>query len=292
MADEDYADFPTQEQLPVPAIAIDTYRHLWRCKWPYLGQLAIWTVLLWIVQKPTTLIAEMLDRMGFIFPVAGYNLAPLIIAEITKLLCLVVGGGLIFLSCGCAVFLGRKPRIGDVLRLPAVKGFWGAMFLFWLAAELIPVFAIEALFIGFGAAGMRPSWLPPMTWEVGLFVYPTVVWALIGLALPIAAFESAALPFGEAWRRLRGNHGDMLVLYFAAALPVIAALACFEYSRSYIIGLTMRVLPEVAWWGFVALLFPIRDFLSLLLFLVLAACTMHVYARLASDSDHVTEVFD
>lgn len=57
MADEDYTDLPTEEQLPVPAIAIDTYRHLWHYKWPYLGQLAIWTILAWIVNKPTRFVS-------------------------------------------------------------------------------------------------------------------------------------------------------------------------------------------------------------------------------------------
>jgi hypothetical protein len=292
MADEDYTDLPTEEQLPVPAIAIATYRHLWRYKWPYLGQLAIWTILAWIVNKPTRLVSGVLTEIGFVLPVASGNLVPPVVAEVTWLLCLTIAGGLIFLSCGCAILFGRRPRTGDAIRLPAVRHFWRAMFLFWLAAELIPACALQILFIYFKGTSTLPSWLTPLTWRIGSFAYPIAVWVLIGLALPIAAFQSAALPFADAWRRMHGNRGNMLALYLLTTLPVIAVQACVEYARWSTVPITMLLPSGTGWRMLFAYGPPIGDFLSLLLFLVLAACTMHVYARLESDSDELTQVFD
>jgi hypothetical protein len=286
--EQDVSDFPIGE------IFADAYRHIWRYRWPYLGQLAVWTAMMWLSRFPTRFISGVTEQSGLVLPVLGYNITPWIVADIIELIFYLLGGGLIFLSCGCAILFGRRPRAGDVLRLPAVKGFWLPNVFFWIVADLIAVFALHGHFLAMAIANTAHPWLNPIAWWVGYRVYPVLIWALLALALAIAAFESSAVAFHDAWQRLRNHRQDVLALFVIVAAPVVALQLMLDYAPSPM--LFMFSIPDmlqgVAYPVYVTGLTWAGIFLSFLLILVLSASTLLVYRHLAPDSDEVARAFD
>lgn len=293
------SDEPGPPALPIGEIFAVTYRHIWRYRWPYLGQVAIWTVMMWLRQYPVLIISDVLERVGLVWLIADLNLISSFVADATKLLFLMLGGGLIFLSSGCAILFERRPRAGDALRLPAVKGFWFTSFLFWVLADSVGVVALHVLFLYVTTSDVAPHWLTPYAAQTGYLVYPVVVWALIALALPIVAFEHSAMPFREAWERLRDYRPNVLALFALVAAPIVAPQVLAYLTPLLILAsLSMysSVLQLTASPGAFPLirtaLFTIGILLSYLLILALSVSTTLVYRRLSPKPAEIARAFD
>ncbi len=281
--------------LPLGGMLAGIYRHLWRHRWPYLGQLAIWTILIWLSQFPARIIAFSLSWAGIFLSVGDVNVVPWLVAHAVKLLFLMLGGAVILLSCGCSLLFGRRPRAGDALQFPKIgKSFWLAIFFFWLATDLASAVAIRALAMNTQAFHAATSWLGPLGLQGARDAYPILIWALVGLALPIAAFEKAAAPFPEAWRRLIDVRRGMLLLTAIAAVPVLVPQFTLSYAWESMVFLLFDIVPMMGrvFYAFATLLDWADIFLSLLLFLVLSATTLTVYLRLTPDSAELAKTFD
>lgn len=292
---EEMPEGPGSSALPLGEMLAGIYRQLWRHRWPYLGQLAIWTILIWLSQFPARIIVFSLSWAGIFLPVGDLNLLPWLVSEAVKLLFLMLGGSVIFLSCGCAFLFGRRPRAGDALQFPKIgKSFWLAIFFFWLAAELAAAVAFRALSVNAQAFHAATSWLGPLGLQGARDAYPILIWALVGLALPIAAFEKAAAPFPEAWRRLIDVRRGVLLLTAIAAVPVLVPQFALSYAWQSMAFAMFDIVPMMGWvfYAFATLMHWADIFLSLLLFLVLSATTLTVYLRLAPDSAELAKTFD
>ena len=291
---EELPKAPDWPPFPIGEIVADTYRHIWRYRWPYLGQIVFWTLMMWLRQYPVLILSDVLEWAEFAWIVGDTNLVTSLLAVVTKLLFLVLGGGLIFLSCGCAILFGRHPRAGDALRLPPVKAFWIASFRFWVLADLLLVLVVRGLYLSVLHLPDASSWLIPFAWQIGFLVYPVVIWALLGLALPIAAFDRSAVPFHEAWRRLRDIRPTMLLLFALVAAPIVLPQA-MKLLAPLAIGITGLLSMFALTDAFPILstaLFLASIFLSFLLILIFSASTVLVYKHLAPDAADLAKTFD
>lgn len=280
--------------LPIWTTVADAYRHLWRHRWVYFGHLFIWAVLLWIAEFPMRILQALFDWAEIDWIVAGASLVNTLIFFTILILCLLAGGGLMFLSCGRAIMSGRKPHIGDALRLHRMGSFWRHLGIYWLIVNLVPTVAVQGLRVYFGIYDIREDWLGywsllALYWAWAAAAAPAVV-----LALPIAAFELHEAPIREGWRRLRGNRLRLVALSVLAALP----LASLKMAHEYVFPLLRdfvrdRDLPAqlnlLAYWLLEAVL---RGMLNLLVILVLGAAVVCAYSRLAPRYDHLARVFD
>src|SRR5262245_35962364 len=197
MSHEEFPDDREPWALPIGEIFAGTYDHIWRYRWPYLGQVVIWTVMMWLRQYPVQMISDVLEQADLVWSIADVNLIYWFVAYATKLLILVLGSGLIFLSSGCAILYGRRPRASDALQLPAVKGFWFTNLLFWILADLIALLAVDVFFLYIKTPGVEPHWLSPYAGRTGYLVYPVIIWALIALALPLKVAQRRSVRRGS-----------------------------------------------------------------------------------------------
>jgi hypothetical protein len=296
-----HVDLPEELNPPAPPIGeifAETYRHIWRYRWPYLGQVAIWTVMMWLRVYPVLMISDVLGQAGLVWVVADHDLVFWFLASATRLLFLMLGGGLIFLSSACAILFARRPRAGDALRLPAVKGFWLVACLFWILADTIALLTLNLFVLYISVSGEAPLWLSPYVARIGILVYPVVMWALIGLALPIAAFETSATPFHAAWERLRDRRPNAVVLFGLVAAPIVAPQAL-----GYLVPI---ILGPLSIYSFYLELMPLHDafpllrtalsisgiFLFYLMIVVLSVSTTLVYRRLSPGPTEIAREFD
>jgi hypothetical protein len=291
---EELPEAPDWPPLPIGEIVAAVYRHIWRYRWPYLGQIVFWTLMMWLRQYPVLILSDVLEWAGVAWFVGDANLVTWLLAVVTKLLFLALGGGLIFLSCGCAILFDRHPRAGDALQLPPVKAFWIASFRFWILADLLLVLVVRGLYLCTLYLPDAASWMNPFAWQIGFLVYPVVIWALMGLALPLAAFDRTAMPFHEAWRRLRAIGPTILLLFAIVAAPIVLpqAMKLLAPLAMGITGLLSMFALIDAFPLLITAMFLASIFLSFLLILVLSATTVEVYKRLASDSAELAKTFD
>jgi hypothetical protein len=121
-----------------------------------------------------------------------------------------------------------------------------------------------------------------------------LIWALIGLALPIAAFESSAMPFQQAWRRLRNFQPGVLLLTAIVTAPVFALQFVPNYARDSLVSMLILFDPGLTlpYYIFGTVLHWIEIFLTCLLILVLSASTLLVYGRTAPDTADLAKMFD
>jgi hypothetical protein len=280
--------------LPIWTTVADSYRHLFRHRWIYLGQLFIWTVLLWIVEFPMRILQALVEWAEIDWIVAGTSLVNTLIFFTVLILCLLAGGGLMFLSCGRAIMSGRKPHISDALRLHRMGSFWRHLGIYWLIVNLVPTVVVQGLRIYLGIYDIREDWpgywsLLALYWAWAAAAAPAIV-----LALPIAAFELHEAPIREGWRRLHGNRLRLVALSVLAALPMAILKMAHELVfpllqdlfRSHDLPALLNLL---AYWLLEAVL---RGMLNLLVILVLGAAVICAYSRLAPRFDHLARVFD
>ncbi|HEY7690135.1 MAG TPA: hypothetical protein VH835_15660 [Dongiaceae bacterium] len=293
MTHEEVPDVREPLALPIGETFVSVYRHIWHYRWPYLTQLAIWSAMMWLRQYPTLLILDTLEWVGLYWWVSDFDVTWMTVAGFTKLLVATLGGGLIFLSCSCALLIARRPRSGDALRLPPVRRFWFAALLFWIAVSAVPAILFQAyvLYLKFTPADV--TWLNLLAAQLAYFVSPVPIWALIALALPIAAFEKSAVPFREAWHRLRNHWANALVLTIIVAAPIVALQVILERT-SFSLRLTMLPFEELEPLTrfYVRALDGAGILASFALALVLSASTALVYKRLSPDAADVAQKFD
>src|SRR5262245_51114327 len=110
--------------LSVRWTGADTYRYLWQHRWTFFWHLFIWAILMWIARIPAQLLTVFAGFAGLAVTISGQDITDYAIDLIVSILCLLAGGGLMFLSCGRAIIFGRMPRIGDAVRPFRMGTFW------------------------------------------------------------------------------------------------------------------------------------------------------------------------
>jgi hypothetical protein len=280
--------------LSVWRIGADTYRYLWQHRWAFFWHLFIWAILTWIARIPAQLLTVVAGFAGLAVTISGQDITDFAIDLTISILCLLAGGGLMFLSCGRAIMFGRMPRIGDAVRPFRMGSFWRFLILYWLIVNLVPTVAVQGLRTYFAFEGIGTWWLNyygflAAYWAWAIAAAPTIV-----LALPIAAFEPHARPMRDGWTRLRGNRLRLAALSAMAALPVVAAELIFEYGTDWFLGR----LSAANWSLFGQYVFDqllthlLRGMLSFLLILVMGTTVLFAYGRLSPRFEHVARVFD
>ena len=294
LVSETLASVTRPAPLPVWATVSETYRHLWQNRWPYLWQLLIWALLTWLMQIPVELLIGLFQFSSLDWTVSGRDLVPLVLNLATLILCLLAGGGLMFLSCGRAIMFGRKPRIGDAVRPHRLGTFWRILAVYWLIVNFVPTVAVHSLQTYFAIAEIDNPWLTYYGLVAGYWAWALATAPTIVLALPIAAFEAPTAPIREGWSRLRGNRLRLSALCLLAAMPPLAAEMLYDYGIEHLVTLVYEnnwpyLVQYIATWPLLA---PVRSMLSFLLILILGASVLSAYARLSPRFDHVARVFD
>jgi hypothetical protein len=278
-------------RLPIWGTSKDAYRHLWQHRWPYLGQLLLWALILLMAQT----LAGVVVTAG-IFRALDLPLridlvrAPYMVATV---LCLIAGGGAIFLSCASALMSQQAPRLSDAVRLRHIGPFWRTMILYWLTVHLLPTVAV------YGANTYKLthrdylSWLSYYPLYSGYWAWALLTAPIVVLALPISACEEHASPLREAWIRSRGNRLRILATSFLCALPAIV----ISQARRYVEPSIWEALGANGWWPGTLWLFRflsglVACSLSVLLILLFSAAVTSAYLRLSPRLDQVARVFD
>jgi hypothetical protein len=280
--------------LPIWATFKDAYRHLWQHRWIFFWQLFIWALFIWVAQIPGQLLTFLARHAGLTWTLSDQDITDFAIYLTISILCLLAGGGLMFLSSGRAIILSRRPRIGDAVRPFRMGSFWRYLMLYWLIVNLVPTVGVQGLrtyltFEGIGSWWFNYYGLLAAYWAWAVAAAPTIV-----LALPIGAFEPHARPMRDGWTRLRGNRLRLAALSILAALPVVAAEVIFEYGTDWLLGL----LSAANWsllgqWVLSQLMSGLlRGMLSFLLILVMGTTVLFAYGRLSPRFEHVARVFD
>ncbi len=286
--------FTGRVSLPIWITVAETYGHLWRHRWTYFLQIFIWALLVWAMQIPALFLSALIRFAGLDWTVSGRDLAPYVVNMTTLIVCLLAGGGLMFLSCGRAVMYGRQPRIGDAVRPLRMGSFWRILMIYWLVVNLVPTVAVHSARIYFEIAQIDNPWLLYYALVAVYWAWAVPAAQAIVVALPIAAFEAHGRPIREGWLRLRGNRARMVALCILAALPPLAAVMLTDYGTERLVTYSYEndwpyvVEFFLAW----PLLAPFRTMLSLLLILILGASVVCAYARLSPRFDDVARVFD
>jgi hypothetical protein len=280
--------------LPIRATAAETYGHLWRHRWVYLGQLLIWAILLWLAGFLMQLLQALFRWAEIDWIVAGTSLVDTIIFFTILILVLLAGGGMMFLSCGRAIVNSRPPHIGDALRFHRMGTFWRHLGIYWLIVNLVPTIVVQGLRIYFEVYDIRENWqgswgLLALYWVWAAAAAPAIV-----LALPIAAFELHDRPIREGWRRLRGNRLRLVALSLVTALPMHILRMVHEIVlpliQDFFRDSELPVLLDLlSYWLLQQVL---QDMLNFLMILVLGATVLCAYNRLAPRFDHLARVFD
>jgi hypothetical protein len=289
-----FASLVAPAPLPIRATALETYSHLWRHRWVYVGHLFIWAIVLWAAEFLMQLLQAVFRWAKIDWTVAGTSLVDTLIYFTILILFLMAGGGLMFLSCGRAIVNGRRPHIGDALRLHRMGTFWRHLGIYWLIVNLAPTFVVQGLRIHFEVYDIRENWLGYWSLLALYWTWAAAVAPAIVLALPIAAFELHDQPIREGWRRLRDNRLRLAALSVFAALPLAILRMAYENILPLIEDFFRQSdLPELlallAYW---LLEHVLRDMLNFLMILVLGATVLCAYNRLAPRFDHLGRVFD
>jgi hypothetical protein len=280
--------------LPIRRTCADAYRCIWQYRWTFFWQLFIWALFMWVAQIPAQLLTLLARYAGLSWTMTGQDITDFAIGLTVSILCLLAGGGLMFLSCGRAIMFGRRPRIGDAVRPFRMGSFWRYLMLYWLIVNLVPTVAVQGLRTYFAFEGIGTWWLNyygllAAYWAWAVAAAPTIV-----LALPIAAFEPHARPMRDGWTRLRGNRLRLIALSVIAALPIVAAELILEYGATWFIDL----LSAANWLLFGQYILNqlltglLRGMLSFLLILVMGTTVLSAYGRLSPRFEHVAQVFD
>jgi hypothetical protein len=294
LVSETLATMTRPAPLPIWATAADTYRHLWQYRWTFFWQLFIWAMFMWIAQLPTQLLIALVRLAGLISSMTSQGIADFALYLAISILCLLAGGGLMFLSCGRAIMFGRRPQVRDAVRPLRMGSFWRYLMLYWLIVNLVPTVAVQGLRIYFAFEGIGNWWLNSYGMLAVYWVWAVAAAPAIVLALPIAAFEPDAAPMRDGWRRLRGNRLRLAALSVVAALPIVLA----ETVHGYGSGQLADLISAAGWgsllrWAVMELLMSLlNDMLSLLLILVLGTTALLAYTRLSPRFEHVARVFD
>jgi len=294
LVSDSLASISAPAPLPILATAAETYRHLWRHRWVYFGHLFIWAMLLWVAEIPMWLLQALFQWAEIEWTVAGASLIDTLIFFTILILCLLAGGGLMFLSCGRSIVNGRQPHIVDAMRLYRIGSFWRHLGLYWLIVNLVPTVAVQGLRIHFDIYDLREDWLSSWALLALYWAWAAAAAPAIVLALPISAFELHESPIREGWRRLRGNRLRLAALSVLAALPPAILKMAYEFVlppfQDYFRDLDLPALLNLlAYW----LLEPmLRGMLNFLVILVLGATVICAYGRLAPRFDHLARVFD
>jgi hypothetical protein len=294
LVSETLASVPGPAPLPLWLTVRETYRLLWLNRWVHFWQLFVWAMLTWLMQIPAELLIGLLQSARLEWAVSGRDFLPYVLNLVILILCLLAGGGLMFLSIGRAIMFGRKPRIGDAVRPLRLGSFWRILGVYWLIVNLVPTVVVHSLRIQFEIAGTDDIWLTYYGLIAAYWLWAVAAAPAIVLALPIAAFEAPAAPIREGWSRLRGNRFRLSALCLLAAMPPLAVEMLNDY------GVTQLVLfSEANNWPYLVqylvtwpLAAPVRSMLSFLLILILAASVVSAYARLSPRFEHVARVFD
>ena len=281
-------------RLPVWATFQDAYRQLWQYRWTFFWQLFVWSMFMWIAQIPAQLLTYLAGYAGLTWTMTGQDITDFAIYLTVSILCLIAGGGLMFLSCGRAIMFGRRPRIGDAVRPFRMGSFWRYLMLYWLIVNLVPTVAVQGLRTYFAFEGIGTWWLNYYGFLAAYWAWAVAAAPTIVLALPIAAFEPHARPMRDGWTRLRGNRLRLAALSVIAALPIVAAELIFEYGTDRLLD----PLSAANWSLFGQYVLNqlltglLRGMLSFLLILVMGTTVLFAYGRLSPRFEHVARVFD
>ena len=286
----------SQRLLPLPIwrTCTDAYRHLWQYRWTFFWHLFTWAILMWIARIPAQLLTVVAGFAGLAVTISGRDITDYAIDLTVSILCLLTGGGLMFLSCGRAIMFGRMPRIGDAVRPFRMGSFWRYLMLYWLIVNLVPTVAVQGLRTYFAFEGIGTWWLNYYGFLAAYWAWAVAAAPTIVLALPIAAFEPHARPMRDGWTRLRGNRLRLAALGVAVALPIVAAELIFEYGTD----LLFDPLSAANWSLFgqyvlnQVLTGLLRGMLSFLLILVMGTSVLFAYGHLSPRFEHVARVFD
>ena len=249
---------------------------------------------MWIARIPAQLLTYLAAWAGLAVAISGQDITDYAIDLTVSILCLLAGGGLMFLSCGRAMMLDRRPRTGDAVRPFTMGRFWRYLMLYWLIVNLVPTVAVQGLRTYFSIEGIGSWWFNYYGFLAAYWAWAVAAAPTIVLALPIAAFEPHAAPMRDGWRRLRGNRLRLAALSIVAALPIVAAELILEYGTSWSIDglaaanwsyLIRYILNEL-------LTGLLRGMLSFLLILVMGTTVLFAYGRLSPRFEHVARVFD
>jgi len=254
----------------------------------------IWAMLVWAMQIPALFLTALIRLAGLDWTVSGRDLAPYVVNLTTLIVCLLAGGGLMFLSYGRAVMYGRQPRIGDAVRPHRMGSFWRILMIYWLVVNLVPTVAVHSARIYFEIAGIDNPWLIYYGLAAVYWAWAVPAAQAIVVALPVAAFEAHGTPIREGWSRLRGNRARLCALCVLAALPPLAAVMLADYGMEQLVTYSYEndwpyVVELLLTWPLLA---PFRTMLSFLLILILGASVICAYARLSPRFDEVARVFD
>jgi len=281
-------------RLPIRRTCADAYRFIWQYRWTFFWHLFIWSIFMWIARIPAQLLTYLAAWAGLAVAISGQDITDYAIDLTVSILCLLAGGGLMFLSCGRAMMLDRRPRTGDAVRPFTMGRFWRYLMLYWLIVNLVPTVAVQGLRTYFSIEGIGSWWFNYYGFLAAYWAWAVAAAPTIVLALPIAAFEPHAAPMRDGWRRLRGNRLRLAALSIVAALPIVAAELILEYGTSWSIDglaaanwsyLIRYILNEL-------LTGLLRGMLSFLLILVMGTTVLFAYGRLSPRFEHVARVFD
>ena len=276
-----------QSRLPVWGTIKDAYRHLWHHRWRYTAQLLI----VGLGISAVCFLSDMLIQfVGLYYGIGLVSSGRLFSFTAATVLGLVLGSGMIFLSCGRAILYHRRPLITDVVRLHRFGSFWTVLVCYWFLSHLAPT--VASLIVHLHGA-WDISWLNTYVVYVGYWIWVLPIATALAMAMPIAAFEAESAPFRQGWMRSRGNLVRFALIALLASVPTLAVEEIVLHGWVAIwegLGLDpdSSAVTIMVSWSFQ----PLRNLLSFLIILVLSAVTLTAYARLSPRFEHMAKVFD